>query len=74
MCAVQNGRTAKEVALEYDFPEIAAMIEAEDRRRKAVEMSEVAHKMTSEWGAVLGVKLREKGLEGPRSPIKITRK
>lgn len=60
-----NGRTAREVAVEYDWPDLAAMIEAEDRRRKAVEMRDVCVKMTSEWGMVLGAKLKDKkGLEG----------
>lgn len=66
-----NGRTAKDVAVEYDFPELAAMIDAEDKRRKDLDMREVTVKMTSEWGKVLGAKLAEKGLEGPRSPIKV---
>lgn len=56
----QNGRTPRDVAVEYGKEEVVALIDREVYLRKQEELREVSTKVTSEWGAILKAKVASK--------------
>ncbi len=58
VCArTQNGRTPRDLALEYDKPEIVALIDAEVHLRSMDELASVTHKVSLEWNAIVKSKV-----------------